>query len=62
MSIKIEEAQKTRNILAQVHSSVLNNPGNGNIEGSTYSICIEDESDNDFNDIYITLASWVKGV
>lgn len=48
-----------RNITAQVHAGALFSK-NG-IAGSTYTICIEDETDNDFNDIFITLGTWKGG-
>lgn len=32
--------------------------GDARIVGRTMSLCIEDGTDNDYNDLYITLASW----
>ena len=52
-------SEENRNITAQVHTGTLFSK-NG-IAGSTYTICIEDETDNDFNDIYITLGTWKGG-
>lgn len=34
--------------------------GNAHIVGRTMSVCVEDGTDNDYNDLYITLASWKK--
>lgn len=53
-------SEENRNIIGQVHNGIIYKP-DGSIAGSTYTICIEDETDNDYNDIYVTIASWKGG-
>lgn len=44
----------------QMHNGVILSP-DGEMAGSTYSVCVEDGCDADYNDIFITIASWRKG-
>lgn len=47
----------------EIKRSITNNDivdNNGKVIGYVYSICVEDQTDNDYNDIFFSMAGWDK--